>query len=66
MVQNVLEDVFALACRQIVEEILWCHLNEPSRGRRQKKTPPLFVIEKIYSYLLLTLFELQQTDSYIL
>lgn len=29
MVQNVLEDVFALTRRQIVEKILWCHLSEP-------------------------------------
>lgn len=32
MVQNVLEDVFTLAGREIVEEILRCHLNEPGRG----------------------------------
>lgn len=33
MVQNVLEDVFAFTLGQIVEEILWCHLNKPSERR---------------------------------
>lgn len=31
LVQHALEDVLALTCRQIVEEILWCYTKEPNR-----------------------------------
>lgn len=37
MVQNILEDVFALARRQVVEKVLRRHLDEPNgKGRTGK------------------------------
>lgn len=47
LVQHALEDVLALTRRQVVEEILWCHMKEPNtKGQTWNWCKDLFFFHK--------------------